>query len=155
MNLTSAALESQLEKVRSLESRLTFRMSTVSKMLDHQATELLQDTPLTLTSYRIMNIVDTFDRISISDISRFCGIDRAQTSRTAVDLEKQGYVQFGNDPTSKRKKLVSLTPEGLDLLNTLRPPFIDRNRQMAEAIGEDTYAAMIDGLNKLAIYLGR
>ena len=37
MKLTAASLESQLEKVKDLESRLTFRLSVLSKVLDHQS----------------------------------------------------------------------------------------------------------------------
>jgi len=93
MFLSAKSLEDQPERVRDLESRMTFRLSVLSKVLDHQAQTLVVGADINLTSYRFLNVVSTLGLISISDISRFCGIDRAQASRTAVDLEKRGLYQ--------------------------------------------------------------
>lgn len=150
MKLTSAALESQLEKVRELESLLTFRLAVLSKLLDQQVVELLQGTPLSLTSYRILTVVDTFEEISISDISRFNAIDRAQVSRTAITLEEQRLVTFRSDPSSKRKKLVALTDQGHALLDEIRPRFDARQRALEQGLGPEAHAALWKGMTKLA-----
>jgi len=150
MTFTAAALESRLEKVRELEGLLTFRLAVVSKLLDQQASELLADTPLNLTAYRLMTVVRTFDAISISDISRFNAIDRAQISRTAVALERQGLVEFREDAASRRKKLVALTAEGLALLDRVRLRFEARQRALVEGLGPEAYQSLSAGMAKLA-----
>lgn len=149
MLVSAKALEHQLEKMRELESRLTFRLSVLSKLLDQQAQELLKDTEINLTSYRILNIINTFSTVSISDISRFCGIDRAQVSRSAVDLDKRGLVVFSNDPTSQRKKLVSLSDTGQALLAELHPRFLARNEEFYALLGPERRAALTDAINIL------
>jgi DNA-binding MarR family transcriptional regulator len=154
MKLTAATLESQLEKVKDLESRLTFRLSVLSKVLDHQSVELLKGSPLSLTGYRIMNVVETFGAISISDLSRFTALDRAQISRTAENLGKQGLVTFSADPNSKRKKLVNLSVEGRRIMDEVRPKFADRQKQLKEQIGQEDEDALWRGLSKLGEVLG-
>ena len=149
MRLTSLELESQLKKVRELESRLTFRLTVLSKILDQQSLELLKGSGINLTSYRVMHVVDTFEAISISDISRFAALDRAQISRTAAELERRGLVAYGDDPQSKRKKLVRLTPAGLALLDEIRPKFVERNRRLEEQLGPEAYEGLWKGLTKL------
>ncbi|MDH3661854.1 MAG: MarR family transcriptional regulator [Alphaproteobacteria bacterium] len=150
MKLTSAALESQLEKVRELESQLTFRIAVLSKRLDQQVVALLKDTPLNLTSYRILVVIDTFEEISISDISRFNAIDRAQVSRTAIELEKQGLVTFRSDPSSRRKKMVVLTEAGQALLDDLHPRFEARQKKLEQGLGPEAHQALWQGITKLA-----
>lgn len=150
MKLTSAALESQLEKVQELESQLTFRLAVLSKLLDQQVVALLKGTPLNLTSYRILIVVNTFEEISISDISRFNAIDRAQVSRTAVDLEKSGFVSFRGDPRSKRKKLVLLTEAGRAFLDEVRPKFEARRKALEQGLGPDAHEALWKGMSRLA-----
>ncbi|MDF9301969.1 MarR family transcriptional regulator [Tritonibacter mobilis] len=153
MSMNAKALESQLEKVRELESRLTFRLSVLSKRLDQDAAALLKDTPLGLTSYRILNVVNTFEIISISDLSRFCSLDRAQVSRTAVEMEKLGIVSFEADTRSKRKKLVAITGKGLDMLASVRPAFEARRKQIEAGLGEEALAGLWHGLEQLGIIL--
>ncbi len=149
MLLSARALEHQLEKVRDLESRLTFRLSVLSKLLDHQAQELLAGTDINLTSYRMLQIISTFDTVSISDISRFCGIDRAQVSRSAVDLDKRGLVVFSDDPASQRKKLVSLSDAGQELIDQLRPRFLARNAEFDALLGPERRTALTEAINIL------
>lgn len=150
MHMTAKSLEAQLEKVRELEGRLTFRLSVLSKTIDQQSSDLLKDTPLSLASYRILAVVGTFEEISISDISRFNAVDRAQVSRTAVDLAASGYVAFQSDPGSKRKKIVVLTEAGRALLDSLSPKFETRRKALKEGLGEEANAALWQGLDKLA-----
>lgn len=149
MRLTSAALENQLEKVKELEGRLTFRLSVLSKILDQQSSELLKDSPLSLTAYRILNVVKTFETISISDLSRFTALDRAQISRSAEALAQKGFVVFEADPDSKRKKLVRLSEQGHDVLAEVRPRFEKRQEVLRDSLGPEAEDALWNGISKL------
>lgn len=153
MRFSSTELETQLEQVRELESRLTFRLSVLSKMLDQQGQEILKDTPLNLTSYRVLLVVETFGAISISDISRFTGLDRAQISRTAEALGRGGLVSFSAAPDSKRKKIVGLTESGQTLIAEIKPRFAQRDRMLADGLGPEMSEALQQGLVKLGAVL--
>lgn len=150
MRLNSAELENQLQKVRELESRLTFRLSVISKLLDQQSQTFLQGTELSLSSYRILAVVHTFERISISEISRFNAMDRAQVSRAAVELEKLGFVSFQADAHSKRKKIVTPTIEGHEILEKIQPKFDAYRATLDEALGAENMKALSTGLSALA-----
>jgi DNA-binding MarR family transcriptional regulator len=155
MLVSAKSLEHQLAKVRMLESRLTFRLSVLSKLLDQQAQELLADTDINLTAYRILNVINTFETASISDISRFCGIDRAQISRTAVDLEKRGLVVFSDDPASQRKKLVSLSDAGHALLAKLHPRFLARSEEFDALLGPERRTAVNEAISILTEHVSK
>lgn len=149
MLLSARDLEDRLERVRRLESRLTFRLSVLSKLLDQRAAELLAGAEINLTAYRILNVSNTLGAASISEISRFCGIDRAQVSRTAVELERRGLVEFGEDPASRRKKIVALTGSGRALLAELDAPFVARNAELDALLGPERRQALIEAINLL------
>ncbi|MEM9970335.1 MAG: MarR family transcriptional regulator [Pseudomonadota bacterium] len=149
MELSARSLENRLGRVRDLESRFTYRMSMLCKTLDLEASELLRGTPVTLTAYNVLIVVETFDQISISDISRFNVMDRAQVSRTANDLGRRGYVSFSDDPHSKRKKMVSITQKGKDLLEELLPSFEKRRAALEEKLGPEGFSALWIGMDRL------
>lgn len=135
MKMTSHELELQLHRVRLLESNVTFQFSMIAKLMDNDAMKLLADTPLTLTTYRLMRTVETFEAISIADLGRHMVTDNAQISRAATDLSSKDLVTFRGDPTNKRRKLVSLSPNGKTLMDELTPRFKARREGVEACLG--------------------
>ncbi|WP_417589005.1 MarR family winged helix-turn-helix transcriptional regulator [Pararhodobacter oceanensis] len=155
MHFSAKTLEDQLERVRALESRLTFRLSILSKFLDQQAQAMLEGSGINLTGYRILNVINTLGGTSISDISRFCAMDRAQVSRSATELERQGLVTFKEDAVSKRKKLVEISSAGNALLETIKPAFLERNEKLDELLGPERKAALTEAINLMTEHVTR
>ncbi|WP_116559679.1 MarR family winged helix-turn-helix transcriptional regulator [Pararhodobacter oceanensis] len=155
MHFSAKTLEDQLERVRALESRLTFRLSILSKFLDQQAQAMLEGSGVNLTGYRILNVINTLGGTSISDISRFCAMDRAQVSRSATELERQGLVTFKEDAVSKRKKLVEISSAGNALLETIKPAFLERNEKLDELLGPERKAALTEAINLMTEHVTR
>ncbi len=155
VHFSAKTLEDQLERVRALESRLTFRLSILSKFLDQQAQAMLEGSGINLTGYRILNVINTLGGTSISDISRFCAMDRAQVSRSATELERQGLVTFKEDAVSKRKKLVEISSAGNALLETIKPAFLERNEKLDELLGPERKAALTEAINLMTEHVTR
>ena len=150
-NLTSLVVKYDGVSValRALESRLTFRLSVLSKLLDSQANEMLEGTGIGLTDYRVLNVVFTIGAVSISDISRFCAIERDKISTSATELAKQEIVKFEPDPNRRGMKVVELTQKGQSLLEVLHPVFRERNEEMETLLGPERKAALIEAVNLL------
>ena len=155
MAITSKELELQLERVRKLESNVTFQFSIVAKLMEMDAVEELRDTPLNLTGYRLLRTVQTFERISMADLARHMVTDNAQISRTAAELRKQGLVEFEADPTSKRRKIVILTETGEALLRSLDPRFQKRQEAVRECLGDDLRASLSECFERLTAHFSR
>ena len=149
MKLTSQELELQLHRVRQLESNVTFQFSMIAKLMDNDALKLLADTPLTLTTYRLMRTVETFEAISIADLGRHMVTDNAQISRAATDLASKDLVTFRGDPTNKRRKLVSLSPKGKALMDELTPLFKARREGVEACLGEQVISDLHVSFAKL------
>ncbi|WP_170763851.1 MarR family winged helix-turn-helix transcriptional regulator [Ruegeria lacuscaerulensis] len=150
MSKREMQLEAELRQVRELESNLTFRIATVNKVLEQQTTKLISDTSLGLTGYRVMRVVSIFKEITVSELSRQMVVDRALISRVSAALVEQGYVEYHEDAANKRKKLISLTPEGQTLMAKLAPRFERRRAQLENAIGETAMQGLWHALDAIS-----
>ena len=54
---------------------------------------------------------------SASEIGRRLGVSKQAAGKTVDRLEALGYVERADDPDDARRKLVRLTPRGIDVLN--------------------------------------
>lgn len=149
MQTKKQELEGKLQKIRELEQRLTFRLHILSKQIDQQAADMLRDTPINLSAYRFMTTLESLGESSIADMARFIAMDRALASRTAVELERRGYVEFRKDPSNRRKKLVALTKDGEDFLSHIMPRFEARRTKLRAHLGEDMFTSLHDCLDRL------
>lgn len=97
----------------------------------------LKGSGINLTTYRIMLVVSIFEEITVSDLARLMVIDRAQVSRLATDMTKQGLLTSKPDRSNKLKKLLMLTPEGHARFAVLREKFEDRQSLVTAHASEE------------------
>ncbi|NUT90736.1 MAG: winged helix-turn-helix transcriptional regulator [Saccharothrix sp.] len=72
---------------------------------------------------------------SASDVGRRLGVSKQAAGKTVDKLEGLGYVERVDDPADARRKLVRLTPRGLDVLNRSAAIFEELRREWVETLG--------------------
>jgi len=137
MNFSTQDLESQMRKLSQINGHLTYRINKLSKLLESEAMLRLKGSGINLTTYRIMLVVSIFEEITVSDLARLMVIDRAQVSRLATDMTKQGLLTSKPDRSNKLKKLLMLTPEGHARFAVLREKFEDRQSLVTAHASEE------------------
>ncbi|MEM6897926.1 MAG: MarR family transcriptional regulator [Pseudomonadota bacterium] len=137
MNFSTEHLRDQMLKLSRLNGHLTYRISKLSKLLDAEAAHRLKGTGINLTTYRIMLIISIFEEITVSDLARLMVIDRAQVSRLATEMTRQGYLTSKPDKSNKLKKLLMLTGAGHERFATLRERFKDRSELVTNQANDD------------------
>lgn len=155
MNLTSESLTKQLDKVKKLEALKTFQLARLSKLLEHHGQSLLQDSDLNLTGYRMLMIIDVFEEITLSDLSRVMLIDGAQISRAAKDLVAKEYIEYRPVPGNLRKKYLAHTATGAKLLGVLKPRFAKREADLEKLLKDQGIEEMWTGVNLITDFLSR
>ena len=148
--LEADELETRLNKLRELESNLTFRFAIVNRILENQVMEIVSKLDLNLTGYRVLRVTSFFGSISLSDLSRQMLVDRAQISRTAADLEKRGLIEFRQEGTNKRKKMVTLSTSGQALMDDLAPKFRERRSSIEDTVGKDALSGLWQAIENLS-----
>ncbi|WP_309115748.1 MarR family transcriptional regulator [Saccharothrix sp.] len=70
-----------------------------------------------------------------SEVGRRLGVSKQAAGKTVDRLEALGYVRREDDPADARRKLVLLTPRGLDVLERSAVIFEQIRAEWAEALG--------------------
>lgn len=152
MSLSTTDLLERIAKLEALNAHLTFRISRMSKLLELEGTQRLSDSDINLTAYRMMLVIEVFEEISVSDLSKIMLIDRAQISRAATELIDSGLLEARADRISKRKKLLALTASGAELYDRLRTRFDRREAALVQEIGGDI-DALWAAMNRISDWL--
>lgn len=116
-----------------------------SKIRRAMVRDVLHDENLPLLEWRLLFSVARFGSCHLAYITRRTSVDPAHGSRAAAALEKKGLIVRRDDPENKRRKLISLTPDGIDLFNRIWP----RARQKIKTVTSQLTDEDFDNLKRL------
>src|SRR5882757_2750244 len=66
--------------------------------------------------YRLLAALEQWGPASQADLGRDTGIDRSDVTAALTELDSRGLVERRVDPDHKRRNIVTITPQGLDVL---------------------------------------
>ncbi|MFJ8444455.1 MarR family winged helix-turn-helix transcriptional regulator [Kitasatospora griseola] len=84
-----------------------------------------------------------------SELGRRLGVSKQAAGKTVDRLEALGYAERADDPGDARRKVVRLTPHGLDVLARSAVVFEQIRGRWAAALGEQRLRELEDGLAQL------
>lgn len=87
---------------------------------------------------------------SASEVGRRLGVSKQAVSKTVDRLEALGYAERVDDPADARRKLVRLTPAGLDVLARSAAVFEELRARWAAELGEGRVRALEQDLRTMA-----
>lgn len=90
------------------------------------------------------------DGTTAVELGRRLGVSKQAAGKTVEHLERLGYVERGSDPADARRKVVRLTPHGVDCLVRSARIFDELRAQWSAALGEDRLRALESDLRTLA-----
>lgn len=80
---------------------------------------------------------------TVSEIARYIGVSRQSVQRLADDLADDGLLRYSANPYNKRAQLVSITPAGAKILDSI---YTD-NKKITDSILEDLDKASLPQLS--------
>ncbi|MEO3874260.1 MarR family winged helix-turn-helix transcriptional regulator [Nonomuraea sp. B12E4] len=83
------------------------------------------------------------------ELGRTLGVSKQAAGKTVDTLERIGYVERTLDPADTRRKIVRLTPFGLDALNRSARIFDDLRARWSAELGEDRLSALESDLRRM------
>ncbi|MEV4887765.1 MarR family winged helix-turn-helix transcriptional regulator [Nonomuraea sp. NPDC055795] len=83
------------------------------------------------------------------DLGRTLGVSKQAAGKTIDTLERLGYVERSTDPADSRRKIVKLTPYGVDALMKSAAIFDDLRRTWSRTLGEDRLRALEQDLRTM------
>ncbi len=106
-----------------------------------------------LTTYQFGTLMQLYKSGSLTqkEISEFINSDEPSTARLMNRLEEKGFIKRTADKKDKRKKVISLTPKGRELLNELLPCVMEVGKGFTSKISEQEnktlYALLLKVIN--------
>jgi len=99
-----------------LEDYLTYRISTLSRMLDRQSVRFLADNfGISLTERRILARLAQSDGTTVRQLATELSVDKGRISRATAALTAMACVTRGADPLDGRSAIFTITPTGRQL----------------------------------------
>ncbi|MEV7802329.1 MarR family winged helix-turn-helix transcriptional regulator [Microbispora sp. NPDC088329] len=83
------------------------------------------------------------------ELGRTLGVSKQAAGKTIEALERLGYVERARDPRDTRRKIVRLTPSGVDMLVRSARIFDDLRARWAAVIGDERLRELETDLRKV------
>ena len=141
-------------KERLIES--IFRVKHLNSVLFHHGIDTqmtkhgISTAELTLMKTIKNNIADSDKNTGVSDIQKHLYITKAAVSKMLGVLEKKGYINREVNKHNRRTLIITLTPEGRDVLKSLDNDINDTLIKIIRRLGKTDIERLIKSINRLA-----
>lgn len=89
------------------------------------------------------------------ELGRRLGISKQAAGKTIEGLDELGYITRTVDPTDSRRRIVTASPRGLEMLRLSAETFATITSRWRLEVGSGTYDAMVTGLQQIGHSHGR
>jgi len=94
-----------------------------------------------------------YHRLRPTDLTESLMLTSSGTTKRLDRLEQAGLIQREPDPDDRRGTLISLTPAGHELIDSVTEAHLDNERRLLAALDETEQRALADLLRKLRLGL--
>ena len=108
---------------------------------------------LSTQQWRVMRALAEVEAYDVSELAEACSLLRPSVSRIVQNLEGRGILLRQPCGRDSRRSLVSITPEGRDLIDLIAPESEARYAYIEKQFGRDNLAALYDMLQALVTSL--
>lgn len=120
-----------LHHLLKLNNRL---MAPFSIHLEHQY-------KISLNEFRLLMMIGRLGVTASHEVAEMTGVNAMSVSRAVASLKRHSRIQVTTDPKNRRRKALTLTPEGARLYRAMLPATNKVARYLFEALQPDEIAA--------------
>ena len=140
---------SDINEVGSIEDLVPVRIMRIADILSRLATRGFRARfDLRNTDFRILNLLDHAQGMTVNEIARQTHVDKAWISRSLRQLLKKGLVKRGSDKKDSRVAIISMTKTGQTLLEEIRPLTRATEERLLDGIETAAFKQDLDRLMK-------
>ena len=88
--------------------------------------------------------------VRVSDIQSSLFITKPAVSQMLNSLERKGYIKRGINTKDRRKIVITLTPEGLAVMDTMQEHADKKTREVISRLGEENAKQLVELFNRFA-----
>lgn len=124
------------------------RMTT--RVITQYYDNALKASGLKSTQFALLNEISSKpEGISVNELADIYMMDQTTVTRCIEILRKNGLVNIETEDKDSRKKRITLSKAGKDLILSVMPLWEEAQTSVEDAIGHEEYKAFLDTLYKL------
>lgn len=133
---------------------LTFRLIVLYKLISRQTSRYLgKHFGLSMAEWWVLAQLGEHSPRTLRQLAEITHADKAQLSRASASLLKKGFVRREPDPKDARSVLFSITPEGLELRDAVKPARRTFNQTLLDQLSEEEGRALGSAIDTLTSFL--
>lgn len=119
-----------------LEDCLMFTTNTSSKLFKAVLTDRLKDVGVTNNTWFSLYFINSHDIISQNNLAKLVGITEPSMVKIVQRLDDEGLIYQQQDIKDHRKKLISLTEDGIKKYNEILSIVIEFEKTMTKGLSQ-------------------
>jgi DNA-binding MarR family transcriptional regulator len=109
--------------------------------------QLAEPSGLTSARWQVLGVVD-HEPAPAANVARIMGLTRQTVQTTADTLERDGFVEYRDNPHHRRAKLIALTDQGRKALRQVEARQAAWADRLGKTAGVETLRAAVEGLRR-------
>ncbi len=137
-------------KGHSPEELLTFQVSVLSQILSRVVEGSVSvDLDLTSRQWRVLVILNRIGPTTSGQVASATHLDHSQVSRASYELVEKGLISMSSDQGDRRKQLLSVTAQGVEVLRRGIVGSQNRQARLLATMSEDDYKVFCSVMTRL------
>lgn len=112
------------------------RLRRVTSYVNMMYEEALENNKLTPVQFEVLLYVDSCAPCSVSDVAQFMVVDKSTSSRVLRGIQDKGLIEVDHDAEDRRRRRVSLTEEGKDLVDSGKKQWLQIEKDVCQKYDE-------------------
>ena len=96
-------------------------LKLTNRLMAPFSTHLAHRYKISLNEFRLLMTIGNLGRSASHELAELTGVNVMSVSRAVATLERHGRIEVVRDPANRRRKWLSLTPEGQRLYEIMHP----------------------------------
>jgi DNA-binding MarR family transcriptional regulator len=131
---------------------LNFNVRKVARVITQQYNTALQPSGLLSTQFSVLVALSFGGAMTISELADILVTDRTTLARNLNPLARKNYLTIARGEGDKRRKYVSITPQGEQVLEKALPLWAQAQEKIKAELGEESWTQMqVDMTNLVAL----
>ena len=124
-------------------------LKLTNRLMAPFSTHLAHRYKISLNEFRLLMTIGALGQTASHELAELTGVNVMSVSRAVATLERHGRIEVVRDPANRRRKWLTLTPEGRRLYEIMRP----QSEKVADYLFSELAPAEVGQLGKILTHL--
>lgn len=131
-----------------LFTELVLEVFRVNGLVLAAGDRLTEPVGLSSARWQVLGVVD-HEPAPVANVARLMGLTRQSVQQTADALERDGFIEYLQNPHHRRAKLIAMTPKGRQALREVEARHAQWANQLGTGVDLKSLRAALNGLRQV------